>query len=151
MTVIRNSTLIRCSPEEAFDYLSDLRNERDWNPTVESVEMLTDGPVGVGSRFRAKWKGGPAVVVETVRYDRPSTWEHHNGGPVRVVFRGTVEPVAEGSRLSVDFDARPQGWFRLLFPLFLLKLRRDEKANMTYLRRALELRAESGGPGTAPR
>ena len=145
MTVIRNSTIINCSPEEAFDYLSDLRNEREWNPTVESVEMLTDGPVGVGTRFRAKWKGGPAVEVRTVRYDRPTSWEHHNGGPIRVLFSGTLEPVPEGCRLSVDFDARPQGWFRLLFPLFVVKLRRDEKANMTYLRRALELRSEPEG------
>ena len=48
MTVIRNTVVIRCTPEQAFDYLSDLRNELDWNPTVQSVEKLTDGPVGVG-------------------------------------------------------------------------------------------------------
>ena len=145
MTVIRNTVVLRCTPEQAFDYLSDLRNERDWNPTVQSVEKLTDGPVGVGTRFRAKWRGGPAVDVETVRYERPTGWENHNGGPIRVVFTGTIQPADEGSRLTVDFDARPEGWVRLLFPLFVVKLRRDEKANMTHLRQALELRFASGG------
>lgn len=146
MTVIRNTAMIRCTPELAFDYLSDLRNETEWNPTVESVEKLTEGPVGVGTRFRAKWKGGPAVEVETVRYERPTGWENHNGGPIRVVFIATIQPVDEGSQLTVDFDARPQGWFRLVFPLFLVKLRRDERANMTHLRQALELRAGSAAP-----
>ena len=55
-----------------------------------------------------------------------------------MVFKARLESVTEGTRLSVDFDARPHGWFRLVFPLFLRKLRRDEKANMTYIREALE-------------
>ena len=55
-----------------------------------------------------------------------------------MVFKARLEPVAEGTRLSVDFDAGPHGWFRLVFPLFLRRLRRDEKANMTYIREAME-------------
>ena len=138
MTVICSSTVIHCTPGQAFDYLSDMRNELEWNPTVELVEKLTGGPVGIGTRFRAKWKGGPPVEVTVVRYDRPDRWEAHNGGPLEVAFKARLEPVAEGTRLSVDFDARPHGWFRLVFPLFLIKLRRDEKANMIYIRQALE-------------
>ena len=64
--------------------------------------------------------------------------ENHNGGPITVVFRGRLEPVAEGTRLSVDFDARPRGWFRVVFPVFLLKLRKGEKANMSHIRNVLE-------------
>lgn len=137
MTVIRNSTPIRCTPEQAFDYLSDMRNELEWNPAVESVEKVSDGPVAVGTRFRAKWKGGPPVDVTVVEYDRPRTWENHNDGPIAVNFKAHLEPITEGARLSVEFDARPHGWFRLIFPLFLRRLRRDEKANMTYIREAL--------------
>lgn len=137
MAVIRNSTIVACTPEQAFDYLSDMRNELEWNPTVQSVEKLTDGPVGVGTRFRAKWKGGPPVEVTVVRHDRPHGWEMHNGGPLAVVFNARLESVTDGTRLSVDFDARPRGLFRLVFPLFLLKLRHDEKANMAHIREAL--------------
>ena len=83
MTVIRNSTMIRCTPEQAFDYLSDMPTSSSGTPAAESIEKLTDGPVGVGTRFRAKWKGGPPVEVVMLRYDRPDTWEGHNGGPLR--------------------------------------------------------------------
>ena len=47
MTVISNSVEIRCTPAEAFDYLSDHRNELEWNPGIESIDKLTDGPVGL--------------------------------------------------------------------------------------------------------
>ena len=72
MTVISNSVEIRCTPVEAFDYLSDHRNELEWNPGIESIDKLTDGPVGLGTKYLAKWKSAPeAVEVETIAYDRP--------------------------------------------------------------------------------
>jgi hypothetical protein len=138
VTTIRNSTVIHCTPELAFDYLSDMRNELEWNPAVESVEKLTEGPIGIGTRYRAKWKGGPPVEVTVIAFDRPDTWQTHNDGPMEVAFKARLEPDARGSRLSVEFDAQPHGWFRLIFPIILRRLRRDEKANMTYIHKALE-------------
>lgn len=55
MAVIENSVAIRRSRSEVFDYLSDPRNELHWNPKVQLMEKLTDGPIGVGTKFRAKW------------------------------------------------------------------------------------------------
>jgi hypothetical protein len=40
-------TVIRRSPEDVFEFCSDLRSELQWNPRVKYVEKLTDGPVGV--------------------------------------------------------------------------------------------------------
>ena len=147
MPVIRNSALIRCTPEQAFDYLSDLRAELEWNPTCERMEKLTDGPVGLGTRYRAKWKQSPQVELETIAYDRPRSWTMHNGGPVEVTFTCRLEPVGAGeTRLQADFEPKPHGWFRLVFPIFLLAIRRQEKANMGLLRDAVERRT-SGSVG----
>jgi len=96
MSEIRNSVILRCSPEVAFDYLSDLRAELEWNPKCESMEKLTDGPVGLGTKYRAKWKGSPAVQLETVAFDRPRGWTMHNDGPLEVTFTCRLEPVGEG-------------------------------------------------------
>lgn len=115
-----------------------MRNELDWNPAVELVEKLTDGPIATGTRYRAKWKGGPPVEVTVVEFERPSTWRTHNDGPVEVTFHASLLPDAEGSRLTVEFNAQPHGWIRLVFPLLRRRLQRDEKANMTFIREALE-------------
>lgn len=142
MVVITNQTAVACTPEELFDYCVDIRNEVEWNPTAVSIEKLTDGPVGVGTKFLARWKGAPsAIKVECLEFDRPRRWVHDNGGPIAVTFTGSVDPVDGGSLLSVRFDTRPRGWFRLVFPLFVVMTRRQEKANMTHLREAVERRA----------
>jgi carbon monoxide dehydrogenase subunit G len=146
VTVIRNAVDIRCPPQHAFAYLSDLRSELDWNPACQRMEKLTDGPVGVGTRYRGKWKGGPTVEVEVVDFDPPTTWTAHNPGAVEVTFTCRLEPVAGGTRLTAAFDARPHGWFRLVFPLFLVMIRRQERQNMVHLRDALERDARVSEP-----
>jgi uncharacterized protein YndB with AHSA1/START domain len=50
----RTETVIHRPPEEVFEFCSDLRSELQWNPKVKYVEKLTDGPVGVGTRYRAR-------------------------------------------------------------------------------------------------
>jgi uncharacterized protein YndB with AHSA1/START domain len=143
MSEIRNSVTLRCSPEVVFDYLSDLRAELEWNPKCESMEKLTDGPVGLGTKYRAKWKGSPAVQLETVAFDRPRGWTMHNDGPIEVTFTCRLEPVPEGTRLHAAFAPTPHGWFWLIFPIFLIAIRRDEKANMSHLRDAVERHAQA--------
>lgn len=141
MTVIENHTVVACTPEELFDYCVDIRNELEWNPAAKSMEKLTEGPVGVGTKFLARWKGAPsAIEVTCLEFERPRRWVHDNGGPIAVTFTGTVEPAGAGSLLRVRFDARPRGWFRLVFPAFVVMARRQEKANMTRLREAVERR-----------
>jgi hypothetical protein len=138
MVMISNTSDIRCTPEQAFDYLVDLRNELDWHPRVEAVDKVTDGPIAVGTTFREKWKGSPWIDVECVEYDRPRQWAYHNGGPIEVTYTARFEATPTGTRLYADFDATPHGWIRLLFPLFLRRLRTDERAAMDHIRTAVE-------------
>ena len=107
MSVIRNSVILRCAPEVVFDYLSDLRAELEWNPNCERMEKLTEGPVGLGTRYRAKWKGSPSVELETVAFDRPHGWTTHNAGPIEVTFTCRLEPVPEGTRLHAALRTDP--------------------------------------------
>jgi hypothetical protein len=145
VTVISNSVPIRCAPEEAFDYLCGHRIELEGNPGIEATGKLTDGPVGLGARYLARWKSAPeAVEVETIAYDRPHGWSVRNSGPVEVTVAVLVQPTAAGARLSPDFEARPHSFFRLIFPLFLMKIRKQEAVNMTHLKAAPERRAAAG-------
>jgi uncharacterized protein YndB with AHSA1/START domain len=71
----RTETVIRRPPQDVFDFCSDLRSELQWNPKVRYVEKLTDGPVRVGTRYRARWAISGPTAVEVVQFDRPRSWE----------------------------------------------------------------------------
>ena len=138
MTVIENSVKIDRSPEEVFDYLVDLRNELEWNPDAQSMEKITEGQIGVGTKFLAKWKQSELVEVECTRFDRPHVWSYSNGGPLSVVLDAAITPQETGSMLAVRFDARPNGLLKLIFPVLLQVLKRAEKRNMRCIKDALE-------------
>ena len=42
---------IDCAPATVFDLLADARNEELWNEGVSRAELITDEPVGHGSKF----------------------------------------------------------------------------------------------------
>jgi hypothetical protein len=140
MAVIENRVDIDRSQEEVFDYLVDLRHELEWNPDVVSMEMISEGPVAIGTKYRAKWKQSGLIITECTRYDRPHGWTYVNGGPVEVTLDISLAPRGDGTTLVSRFDARPKGLFRVIFPIFLVMMRRQEKTNMANLKGALEQR-----------
>ena len=135
----RTETVIRRSPEAVFDYCSDLRSELQWNPQVKYIEKVTDGPVGVGTRYRARWANSGPTTVEVVVFDRPRSWETTTTARgVRIRFQGTVTDAGPGARYTASLELQPEGPARLVAPLALLAMRRQDRKNMRRVREALE-------------
>lgn len=125
--VARHEFVVRCTPEQAFDYLSDIRNELHWNPgTCQEAEMLTDGPVGKGTQFRAKWQGTPDLVVEITYFERPRIWRAHTAGSMESNFEGKVEPHPDGAKVTTELIMTPNGLMKLFFPIFKIIFNRAE-------------------------
>ena len=139
--------LIGRSPEEVFDFCSDLRNEMVWNPKARSVEKLTEGPVGVGTRFLARWSNAGPTVVEIVRFDRPHQWESHSiTRGLEVWMTGAVEEDPMGAWYRARLQLRPHGIAALYAPLALRAMRRQEPWNMQLIRDTLGSSSRDGSP-----
>jgi carbon monoxide dehydrogenase subunit G len=138
MAVIHSQVEIARAPEDVFDYVVDMTNELKWNPGVQSMEKLTEGPAGAGTKYLAKWKQSGKIEVHCVEAERPRKVRFVNGGPIEVDLAVTLEATPQGTRLDARFDAKPRGLFRLVFPIFLMVMRRQEAANMLNLKKALE-------------
>jgi len=59
---ISGEILINQSVELVFDYVVDQRNEPAYNPRMLHSEKITDGPIGLGSRFRATAQSGRRAI-----------------------------------------------------------------------------------------
>lgn len=142
-TVIENTVGIARSPEEVFDYLADQGHEPEWNPDCVSMQKLTDGPVGIGSKFRAKWKQGPVVFTEVTAYERPRMWTYVNGGSIGCVLTVTLEPASGGgTRLTSRGVWTANGFARLFFPVFMRIMRKAEVQVLANARGAMEERRD---------
>src|SRR5512132_2875192 len=135
----RTETVIHRPPEEVFEFCSDLRSELRWNPKVKYVEKLTDGPVGVGTRYRAQWANSGPTTVEVVAFDRPRSWETTaTARGMGIRFQGVVTDARPGARYSAHLEVHPKGLAWLVAPLALLAMRRQDQQNMERIREALE-------------
>lgn len=125
--------------DQVFSFLSDLRNELRWNPAAKSVEKLTPGPVTRGSRFRATWRGAPSAVVELVEHDEPGRWatRSHSLG-MDVTFRGSLVPLAAGTRYTAEVSVEPKGLGWLIAPLAIRSMQRQEATNLARIKGTLE-------------
>ena len=78
MARVSGEILIKRPVEEVFDYVADQRNEPIYNPRMLQSEKITDGPIAVGTRFRATARSGRRTVemlIEVTEFQRPCACE----------------------------------------------------------------------------
>ena len=142
MVTIEGSTTIARPVEDVFDFVADERNEPRYNPHMGSVEKLTPGPIGPGTRWSAtiESRGRPLEMhVEVTDYDRPrrlATTTTMTAAQIRGAL--TFAPDPAGTVLRWSWDLRPQGALRLLGPVFAAQGRRQEAAIWAGLKGHLE-------------
>ena len=108
MVHIEGDIVINRTPEEVFDFVADERNEPRYNPKMRLAEKISDGPIGLGTRFRAQTvsMGRPVdMVIEVTSYQRPhrlgitthmSSMDLHGGLP--------FDPATDGTRMRWSWD-----------------------------------------------
>ena len=155
MARVRGSIEIERPIDEVFDVVADQTNEPLYNPAMTASQRFDDGPIGVGTRFRATvlTRGKPhEVEIEITGFVRPSELASRSVmGHSTVTGRLRFEPVASGTRLSWDWDVRVGAGARVLGPLVAVIGRRQERVIWGGLKRFLESGATDQPPseGTA--
>lgn len=81
------------------------------------------------ARSFGRRKQSQPLIVECTKYERPHSRTYHNGGPVEVEPDINVTPRDDGWVVVARFDAIPNGWFKLVFPIFVLIMKRAERSN----------------------
>ena len=139
MVIVENAVDIRRSPEEVFDYCTDILREPEWNPRTRRVGKLTEGPIGLGTRFEGEWIKGNPMVIEYVRFERPTRWASV-GRSTRLDARseGRVSATRHGTHLTIRMELRPRGLLTLLLPLMRRTMHRREDRNLATIKAILE-------------
>lgn len=114
--------------DRVFDVFVDIPNWANQVGAIKKIEMLTDGKVGVGTRFketRVIFKKEATETMEVTSFDRPTqyTLEAQSCGAAYVtVHRFTSE--GNGTKVTVEMTATPVTFFaKVMSPLSALMLK----------------------------
>ena len=111
--MLRNENRVEINrpPAEVFKFISDLCNEPRYVPNVLETKKISDGPAGVGAKYREVTRvmfGRKAVATyEITQYDAPTTFAFR-GTSGRSTFRGrwVIEATDDGSLAKFTAEAK---------------------------------------------
>ena len=136
-----NTITINCPQPAVFAYLADFENVPQWNYAIEATQKITEGPVGVGSRYR-QTRTLPRRSDETFEV---ITFEPEHAlairgdvGPFHGDIAYVLEPVGDGTTLTNTVDLRARGPLAVVAPLASSRVKTAVAGNLDVLRQILE-------------
>ncbi len=136
------SVTISCSIQDVFDFVSDFQNDKRWWSGVIEARQISQETAGKGTRYLqvVRLFGQTFEVgVEVTEYSAPHYLAISNQqGMTPFTATYALEPVAEGTRFTMDAQVSPQGIFKVLQPLFVPLLRYQTRTNFQKLKQVME-------------
>lgn len=147
------SVVVAASPDEVWAVISDLDSHRSWRPALKEFRQVSDGPVGVGTRIREvlEWRGREIVIDDVVTaFDPPRRLGIHGGWKAAEFDMDLVlEPVADGTTVTMDWPLRPKSLLlKLATPFLGSPMRKATREELELLKEHVE---RGGGASDAAR
>lgn len=128
MTQLTIEKFIEAPPEAVFDTALNLHAAAENIRGIEKLEVLTEGPIGLGTRFRETrimFKKEATEVMEITVFERPERYvfEAESHG-CKYVTSYDLVPEGSGTKLVLSFSAQPQTFLAKVLGIlfsFLLK------------------------------
>jgi hypothetical protein len=146
--LVQGDIIVKRSVEDVFDFVADERNEPTYNPQMTRADKLTDGPIGVGTKFHSVMTGVGGVAdmtIEFTEFDRPrriAETTHMSSMDIKGVL--TFEPVDQGTRMRWLWELEPRGLAKLLGPIVRRVGERQELRIWSALKAVMEKGRPSG-------
>ena len=138
------SETIKRSLEEVFAFVVNPENEPKWHPGIIATERITDGAIGLGSKWRETFNGMGVkgeVILEITEYEpnQKVVFRGTQVGPVEPIFTLAFEEVKNGTKVSYIVEPKVKGEVpRLIVPLIASRGKRELKKYLTKLKDTLE-------------
>lgn len=137
------TTTISARPDDVIRFIADPVNAPRWMRALESSELITDGPIGAGSRFReVQSAGGERIetICEVVEYDGETryAWKSVSDGPVQYAGAFTAHALDAGTELRYEGWATATGRLAVREAAWGRQAQREAEAELAAVKAALE-------------
>ena len=142
MAGFTTSEWISRPPQDVFDFITTPDNAPKVVPSVKSMVAITEGPTRVGSRYRETrlMRGREEQAeLEVVVYEPNQTYAVKNlTEGIETVYRYAFRPEATGTRADLVCEVTASGAKKLLLPLVVAELKKEDGDHLQRLKKVLE-------------
>ena len=130
--------------DEVFAFVSDARNRPSWDDSVDSEELTSAEPIGVGSTVRTRMRSmgrDYEIGWEIVEHEPPTRQRiESTSGPFSTTLVYDLTGNSDETSLRFSVTGRPTGPLRLMQPLIARATQRNLDNGFARLKEMLETR-----------
>ena len=138
----RVSVLISRPVQDVFEFIEDARNRPRWDDSVDSEELTSPEPIGVGTTVRTTLRSMGREYVYTwsvVEHEPPNRMTiESTAGPFPTTLAYELSEQDGATRLDFSVTGRPKGPLRLFQPLIARNTQKNLDHGFARLKRLLE-------------
>jgi len=135
-------TLIDKPVKDVFAFVTNPANMAKWNSAVVSMEQITPGAVGLGTKFKNVGEMlGRRIEgeMQVVAFEPDSKYGFQmNAGPMQVNITLAFKTVGTGTKLSLNAQGNPAGVFKLAEGVMQGRVKSMMEENLARLKSVLE-------------
>jgi carbon monoxide dehydrogenase subunit G len=128
--------------DEVFAFVADARNRPRWDDSVDSEELTSREPIGVGTTVRTKLRSmgrDYEIDWEIVEHQPPDRQTiQSTSGPMDTTLAYQLDASDHGTSVRFSLTGRPTGMLRLLQPLIARTTQRNLDRGFARLKALLE-------------
>jgi len=136
-----NTITIRRPAADVFTFLARFENVPRWNYAISETRKVSDGPVGVGTRYvqsrTVPRRSEEAFEITEYEPDRKLSIKG-SLGPFHAEATYVLEQTGDVTRLSNTMDLAPSGLLSLVAPLATSRVKAAVAENLGTLKQILE-------------
>ena len=135
-------TLVDKPIKDVFEFVSNPNNMSKWNSAVVSLEQITPGDVGVGTKFKSvgELMGRKIEGEMQITAYEPDTQcgFQVNAGPMQINLTLSFKTVGTGTKISLNAQGNPAGFFKIAEGVMSGRIKSMMEENLERLKSVLE-------------
>lgn len=128
--------------QAVFAFITNPQNMSRWNSAVVSLEQLTPGAVGMGTKFKNVGEMMGRRIegeMQVVAFEPDAKYGFQmQAGPMQVNMLMTFKTVGTGTKLSLNAQGNPAGFFKLAEGVMAGRVKAMMEENLARLKTVLE-------------
>ena len=135
-------TLIDRPIKDVFTFVANPNNMSKWNSAVVSIQQVTPGVVGVGTKFKTVGEAmgrrlEGEMQVQAFEPDSKCGFQLQTG-PMKMNLTMSFKTVGTGTKLNLHVEGNPAGVFKLAEGMMVGQVKSLMEGNLTKLKSVLE-------------
>ena len=135
-------TLVDKPIQDVFAFVADPNNMSKWNSAVVSLEQITPGEVGVGTKFKSAGEVMGRRIegeMQVTAYEPDTKCGFQvQAGPMQVNITLSFKTVGTGTKISLNAQGNPAGVFKLAEGVMVGRVKSMMEENLARLKAQLE-------------